>query len=530
MDKSLLQTPVVAIICFSLLLLLICLNCNSLPPASPIINEQQHFDPRYLFWEPTEANTLLSGNWFRDGELFLKLSGDSVYVDSEASSMWSVDFSGSFYRLTYRLGPQYHVLYFDQISQDSLRFVPADNPVSSQDQINLIPASGNWRILTSNISWLAGSLPSAMPGNWYQRSGVWELAIEQEQVTLNGTVWSLDSVQSHQDKNRLVLGRPDSSIALYYREISPVILQVLLLGTDEPYQDTFDKETNRWVTVKRWYDFLESSGWHDGATFQYDYDFRSYKTELKNKTELNYQYNFNKFHAPRDSIYVERFLNGIMSVSVTGNITEAGAGALTINVAFDITEGGGRSSFARSRDGRWGERSDSLWTAAGSIAESTYLIVMENDTLWVKSSTGKEYLSTRKVDRNSRINPNIFAFPFESQPGDFPDTFGVFCPLVVPSEEAPPPEDILFSAGDPIRLNWTPPDLDLNPGNVHIQGAWYISNGGINASFAEFDANTGLRKINYALGYYDRRWWFSPREHYKDVFIHEYIYTCELKQ
>lgn len=511
--------------------LLVLTNCNTLPPVSPIDNTQELFDPRYMPWQPAAETSQLSGRWYKDGEPFLELSPDSLFVVSTTASTWQLDFADSYYRLTYRTGSLYHALYLSRISPDSLKFLFSDIPASDPVHLDSIPASGEWQVLTNRLFWQSKPLPDNLLGTWHLSDGVFELEITREQVILDGTAWLLNDVQTHRDDDRFVLGREDSTIVLYYRYASPLIVKIKPLGTTESDRDHYGKLPEKWIILKKWYDFLELVKWQDGATYEYDYNFDSYSVRIINiqtpdMTEAVF---------PRDSVAEILSMSGKMQLTISGDIESSADGELNVNVTFDIpnskeiyfreriyTTVWGKSSLFdiyRSQEDSSETIDNFSWTNVGIVAQRDYSVFMENDTLWIDSPDGKAYLAPRKVDLTSKIGLDIFIFPFDPPMYDFPETSAMTGILNLPAEPEPPQIELpLDNSGRGME--------GLGIGGLSrtllIEGGDMIAWGLIRRSFASAAPNSGLQKIHYSVGKYSRLFWE------KSGYVRDHVFTCAL--
>ncbi|MBW7996403.1 MAG: hypothetical protein FVQ81_07540 [Candidatus Glassbacteria bacterium] len=472
-------------------------NCNSLPPTSP--QDSEFFDPSSLTWETAEEFSALSGDWYKNGDYFLTLNDDSVRINNLKPSDWSLSTADSYYRLSYRWVFLYYAVYFKQISADSLRFVEADSAAADQAVANLMPVTGRWSALTSRVIWRPSTLSLSLLGNWHVRDDYLEMNIGEEQVTLDGEIWSLDAVQVTNLAKRLVLSRADSVIAIYYRDEELLTAQIMPWGSDEYILDRNGNVTGEWLTLKKWYDFLELSRLRDGAVWDYRFEFDSKTIEVSNET------------SPQDSIFKQQSLNGDMGVLVEGEIADtADQGSFLLRVSFDISTDEGLYRHFRYNPTKE-LLADSSWSTQGENIENIFSVVLENDNLWTETPEGRVFFAPRKVDINSRISLYMFTYPFDPALSHFPDTNGLNASLQLPYE--------IPSSPDPVSIDGS---------GIAIQGTnrIYIV-GGERDSYAEIRASDGMIKIQYSLGSYDRRYWMRS-DSYKNPFIREYKYTCTL--
>lgn len=484
----------------SITALLIVFGCTSLPPTSPSSGDGDFFHPGLLSWQATETPSGLEGSWYRDEYLRLHVSDDSVLIDGKRVTEWNFFKADSLYRINYKQNTKYYALYLQIISSEALLYVHSDSGTTESAQIDSIGVTGVWETLTNGTTWQFSVLPQYLLGNWEDSGGDIQLEVEDSLVVVNGTQWRLVAVESNHSIQRLLLSGDSTNNATFAIYFKPGI-QVLLDNSNNLSTDPYGNVNGQWQMLERWYDFLELARLHDQRVNFYDYEFYSKVVVVNNETST------------RDSLLERRLIEGSMTLTVLGDITGNGEGEFTF--VTDFTSGSSSSPadypviiYHSRTNGETEVLIDSSWVGSysGRLAGKEYTVVMENDTLWTVYPEGRVFFAPRKLHPDSRINLEMFLFPFDPPLGYFPDTTAIFGQVALPNLLPPNPEE--FSVG--------PGAIELRNGEDYIYG-------GVKHSYA----SSSLSYIQYSLGNYDRRYWESDTT-YKNPYIQEASFTASL--
>jgi hypothetical protein len=475
-------------------------GCHSLPPSTPAGPEEQYFEPGVGLWEKTSMPADLLGDWYKGGKLELTVGEDTLRVSGIWSLIQSVEKSDSYYRIIHAIGAQYYATYFINLTEESVEVVETRSYAADEEGAAGLSEIESRHTMTSTNPWVTTGMPGDLQGNWHIHDGNMEMVIDRESLVLDGELWGIDSVQTNRTVDRLILKSGNRYKSLYFGEVGEYTMDVLLVDGKADIQDRYGKVNGNWVTLHKWWDFIEQCRLYPGSRWIYEYSYQEYYTQVYNTT------------TPIDSIVQTNSLTGQFELEVTSSTIQEGTGSLTLYAAFQIDGGEGWYFHAR-KDGKTEVLTDSSWVNPGHLKTEQYEIVLEDDTLWYATEEGVVFFASAKIESFAAINLRAFVYPFEFPREGFPegrDILGeiLFHDEIIPSRPkvyGDTPSAIIHHSDDSI---------------TYLAGS-YINN------YLCLLSGGGFRDMNYFFGDYDQLYW-NGREWYLDPYVKETSFSCKL--
>ena len=482
----------------TLLLLVLFYGCHSLPPSEPLA-EEKGFDPRILPWEKVSLPQNLLGDWYGEGKIDLTVGEDTLLVRGVWTLIQSAAKSDSYYRIIYKIGGQYHTIYFRDLTKEEVKMVCADGNAADEEGASALPVVSSWSTLTSTNPWIPTGMPGEMPGNWHIHDGKLEMVIDREGVILDGELWEIDSVQTNRTVDRLILRSGEIYKSFYFQEVERYTMEALLVDGKEDIQDRYGKVYGEWSTLYRWWDFIEKCSLYPGSRWVYDYSYSESYIKVYNTS------------SPIDSIIQTNSFKGQFELEVTSTTIQDGTGSLTLQTAFLIY--GGEGSYRHfQKDSVIRKLTDSSWVNPGILKTEQYEIVLENDTLWYEAEEGKVLFASAKIESHAAINLRAFVYPFEFPREGFPEGRDIFVDILFHDESIP---SSLQGYGYELHASI------ISSGKRTYVFGLYMNN------YVCLLFGGGFSDMNYFHGDYNQRYWYGGPQ-YLDPYVKETSFSCKL--
>jgi len=464
---------------------LITFSCHSLPPSQPIESDES-VDLRRLSWQQAAIPTELFGDWYTEGELDLTVKLDTLYVHRIRTLIRSIEKADNYYRIIYAVENIYRAAYFRNLTEIGLQAAYTDSSAGDIQGAAECPVTSRWYTLTSTIPWIPAILPGNLPGNWHIHDGNMEIAIAGTNAVVDGASWTIDSVQTNRHVGRLLLKAGNGYKSLYYNEVGDYDMEVLLVDGKKDMQDRMGNIQGDWTKVYRWWDFIEKGNFYPGARWSYQYFYKQYIDQVFDTS------------SPRDSIARIESLEGRFDLEVLSNTISGETGSLMLKATFQIDTDGGKYYHAK-KDGTTQVQTDSSWSNPGSVKTVQHEIVLENDTLWFKTSEGKIFFASKKLRSRVNVNYLLFLHPIDFPKEGFPAGRLILGEILFPYEEKPFKN--LYNN-------------DINSEIIWVLGVDIVIQGQLTNNYAYFSLGTGFKSVNYHFEDNDQRIRFGRGEYH----------------
>jgi len=391
------------LICKNIFILFIIFNAiilSSCDKFNPLASDSES-NQEPLPWQSTDLPQTVIGEWYYLDKINITLVEDTVkakhkYFDANYHILDVEKKEDQHYRLILEMVERNSTFaYLDILflSETELEITFSKDYAMLEENVRNQPPDKSY-VVAKNPTWISQQFPDELIGNWQLQQGDMDIEIGENDVFLHGQSWSIETVETNQTIDRLVLKNGQNIKSLYFSELGSDQMQAVIKNGRVVSSEEYQKLLGELRTFTRWWDLFDYLILKQGSSWRYGYEYNS---------SHRHYYDY-------ETVEISRSLVGLFELDLTGIETVHLATNYRIKALYQIDKEEYRYHKVMYLTDE-PEVTDTSYTRENFEITEEFNLVLDNDTLWYETEQGKQYFINVRLEKSNPVNLKLFGIP-----------------------------------------------------------------------------------------------------------------------